>query len=219
MERRLFSSRKAGEIGSVSASDIDWITLAISVVASLALLCLVIFRCRSGFEFTDESYYLNWISDPWRYRPTSTQFGFVYHPLYKLLHEDVALLRQANVLLQYLLAVLLCVTLLWSRRQGRIDDSRLDRAALLGIAMIAAVASLVLFAVWLPTPSYNSLNLQSLMIAAIGALLTAPKPSKCGILGWGISAFGAGLSFLAKPTTAAVVTCAFAAYVVAAGKF
>jgi hypothetical protein len=219
MERRLFSSRKVGETGSASASDIDRITLAISVVASLALLCLVIFRCRSGFEFTDEAYYLNWMSDPRLYRPTSTQFGFVYHPLYKLLHEDVALLRQANVLLQYLLAVLLCVTLLWSLRQGRIDDNRLDRAALLGIAMIAAVASLGLFAVWLPTPSYNSLNLQSLMIAAIGVLLTAAKPSKYSILGWGISAFGVGLSFLAKPTTAAVLACALAAYVIAAGKF
>jgi hypothetical protein len=219
MEHRLLSSRNVGEIGAVSASGMDWIALAISVAASLALLCLVIFRCRSGFEFTDESYYLNWISDPWLYRPTSTQFGFVYHPLYKLLHDDVALLRQANVLLQCALAVLLCVTLLWSLRQDRIDDSLLDGAGLLGVAIIAAVASLLLFAVWIPTPSYNSLNFQSLMITAIGALLTAPKPSKRSILGWGISAFGVGLSFLAKPTTAAVLACALAAYMIAAGKF
>src|SRR5437016_5064779 len=79
---------------SFFASGMQLAGLAISIVASLLLLGWVMIRCRSGFDFTDEGFYLNWISDPWRFRSSVTQFGFVYYPLYKLVDGDIVLLRQ-----------------------------------------------------------------------------------------------------------------------------
>ena len=99
---------------SLFAARMEWIALAISVVASVLLLGWVMLRCRSGFDFTDEGFYLNWISNPWNFRSSVTQFGFVYHPLYKLVGGDVVLLRQANVLILFALGWALCVTLLRS---------------------------------------------------------------------------------------------------------
>src|SRR6266404_6208219 len=83
------------------AARMEWIALAISVVASVLLLGWVMLRCRSGFDFTDEGFYLNWISNPWNFRSSVTQFGFVYHPLYKLVGGDIVVLRQANVLILF----------------------------------------------------------------------------------------------------------------------
>jgi hypothetical protein len=81
----------------------EWIALAISATASVLLLGWVTLRCRSGFDFTDEGFYLNWISDPWNYRSSASQFGFVYHPLYRLVGGDIVLLRQANVVISFAL--------------------------------------------------------------------------------------------------------------------
>jgi hypothetical protein len=51
---------------------------------------------------------LNWISDPWIYRQSISQFGFVYHPLFKSVGGDIVLLRQANVLIVFAMACVLC---------------------------------------------------------------------------------------------------------------
>src|ERR1700737_2646485 len=99
---------------SFLASGMQWIALLVSVGASLTLMGWVMLRCRSGFEFTDEGFYLNWISNPWDYHASVTQFGFVYHPLYKLVGGDIALLRQPNVLISFALGWALCFTLLRS---------------------------------------------------------------------------------------------------------
>ena len=81
---------------SVFAARLEWIALTVNVSASFLLLGWVMFRCRSGFDFTDEGFYLNWISNPQNFRASVTQFGFVYHPLYKLIGGNIALLRQVN---------------------------------------------------------------------------------------------------------------------------
>src|ERR1700675_1878245 len=92
----------------------EWIALAVSAAARVLLLGWVMLCCRSGFDFTDEGFYLNWISNPWNFHSSVTQFGFVYYPLYKLVGGDIVLLRQANVLILFTLGWALCFTFLRS---------------------------------------------------------------------------------------------------------
>jgi hypothetical protein len=197
----------------------EWFALAISAAASVLLLGWVMLRCRYGFDFTDEGFYLNWISNPWNFRSSVTQFGFVYHPLYKLVGGDIVLLRQANVLILFALGWALCVALLRSIFIQWDSIGASLRGGAVGVALVAGAGSLTFLDLWLPTPSYNSLTIQSMMLAATGALLAGRELSKPGLAGWILVGIGGGLAFLAKPTSAAMLGCMVAAYLVAAGKF
>jgi hypothetical protein len=197
----------------------EWIALAISVVASVLLLGWVMLRCRSGFDFTDEGFYLNWISNPWNFRSSVTQFGFVYHPLYKLVGGDIVLLRQANVLILFALGWALCVALLRSIFIQWLSIGASLRVGAVGVALVAGAGSLTFFDLWLPTPSYNSLTIQSMMLAATGALLAGHELSRPSLAGWILVGIGGGLAFLAKPTSAAMLGFMVVVYLVAAGKF
>lgn len=197
---------------------VEWMALAVCVSGSVLLLGWVMYRCGSGFDFTDEGYYLNWISSPWRFGASASQFGFVYHPLYELLGGDIALLRQANVMVTYALSCSLCVVWIRSLCSNWTTLRSLQRTGFAGIAVALASPSLAFFELWLPTPSYNSLALQSLIIATIGALLAVRNLSRSSIAGWLLIGVGGGLAFLAKPPTAAMLGFLIALYVIAAGK-
>jgi hypothetical protein len=203
----------------LSVSAMQWAALTISVVASLSLLDWVLLRCRFGFDFTDEGFYLNWISNPRDFHGAVSQFGFVYHPLYRLVGGDVALLRQCNVLIIFGLSCALCVVLLRSICGDWAAFSRPKRVGFLGVAVALASSALVFFAAWIPTPSYNSLALQSLMLATIGLLAAKRELSKTSIAGWILIGVGGGVAFLAKPTTAAELGFLIFVYVIAASKF
>ena len=76
----------------------------LSALGSVLVLGLLLKYSAYGIDFTDESFYLVWISNPFIYSVSLTQFGFIYHPLYSLLGGDIAALRQANILITYGLA-------------------------------------------------------------------------------------------------------------------
>jgi hypothetical protein len=78
-----------------------------------------------GYDFTDEGYYLNWISNPWIYKASVSQFGFMYHPLYRLVGGDLALLRQCNIFITFGLAWILCLVLLRSIAKENASSERL----------------------------------------------------------------------------------------------
>ena len=71
----------------------------------VALIVFVISQQSVGFDFSDEGFYLNWITDPSQYRASVTQFGFIYHPLFQLVGNDVAALRYLSRAIELLLAV------------------------------------------------------------------------------------------------------------------
>jgi hypothetical protein len=185
--------------------------------SSLVLIVWVLIRCRHGLELTDEGYYLNWISQPWNFDASVTQFGFVYRPLYLLAEGDVALLRRMNVSLLLLLGVLLSYTLFWSIGNERARD-RSPQGLWVCSAIAASGSTLVLLSPWLPTPNYNSLAMQSLMLAAIGAVLAKRNHSALSILGWLLIGIGGGVTFLAKPSSALVLSLMMPAYLAVAGK-
>ncbi len=202
-----------------STAVVEWTALAICLVVSLLLVGRVVSQCRSGFDFTDEGFYLNWISNPWNFGASVSQFGFVYHPLYRLVGGDVTLLRQANVLITYALSCGLCVIWIRSLCLNWTGHRPLQRAGFVGIAIVLASASLAFFDSWLTTPNYNSLTLQSLMIAMIGALLAARNLSRSSVAGWILIGIGGGFAFLAKPPAAAMLGFLIAFGIIGAGKF
>lgn len=78
--------------------------VALCAVGTVLLIWWLLRYSTYGIDFTDESFYLVWISNPFIYDGSITQFGFVYHPLYMLLGCDIAALRQANILITFALA-------------------------------------------------------------------------------------------------------------------
>ncbi|NOJ50676.1 hypothetical protein [Bradyrhizobium archetypum] len=212
------TARKGVSKTSALAGWLERFALGACVVAAMLLLVWVLSSCRSGFDFTDEGFYLNWISSPWNYRDSVTQFGFVYHPLYRVLGGDIALLRQANILIIFGSAFALCASLLHSIAAERNDGESRERIWIVALALVIAANSLTFFDLWLPTPNYNSLTFTALIFAAIGVQMTSRGASTLSLTGWILVGTAGALSFLAKPTSAAVLGCVVLVYLIAAGK-
>ncbi len=173
---------------------------------TLVFLALVIERCFHGFDFTDESFFLNWISDPWIYPFSISQFGFFYHPFYLLVQGDVVLLRQMNVVVTFGLALFLIFALIRDGKSWRGAGWTTD----LALSCALALPSLFILLQWITTPGYNSLTLQGLLVAAIGiatnrrtslpegAHLFSPASAiALGVGGWMVA--------LAKPSSAGLL--------------
>ena len=174
--------------------------LVTAVLVSVILVVWVLWRCRSGFDFSDEGSYLNWISNPWLYKASATQYGFIYHPFYLLVGGDIALLRQANILMTLGLAWVLCVVLFRTLNHPRGQAGPWLSAHFVGIGLVLSTSTLGYLDPWLPTPCYNSLALQALLLAAVGMLLAEANPSRKSLAGWVLIGFSGWLAFMAKPT-------------------
>lgn len=167
-----------------------------------------------GIDFTDESFYMVWISNPFIYDVSLSQFGFVYHPLYVLLSGDIAALRQANILITFTFAWSLTYFFLHSLA----PELKEYKSNLLVISAALATSSFILFDSWILTPSYNSLNLQALLIAATGLVLAKKKADHKSIIGWLLIGVGGWLAFMAKPSTALALAVGVFIYLLFARK-
>jgi len=169
------------------------------------LLALLMWAAGRGFDFTDEGLYLLWLSDPFGFDASVTQFGFAYHALYVLFDGDVATLRRANVLITWMLSCWLFLVMA-SR-----DAPRLTwRHWLVSIAW--GSTGLALFRTALFTPSYNSLALQSLLLSAIALNLIDAPTRRRQVAASVLLGLGGWLAFAAKPTTAALLAVLSLAY-------
>lgn len=172
--------------------------LVLGALMSLALLTFLVSSASRGYDFTDEGFYLLWMSNPFRFDASVTQFGFVYHGLYLALDGDVAALRRTNVLLTWGLAFGLFLAI-----GHRFGETGRTWGGLLALAW--AGTGLALFRTGLTTPSYNSLALQGLLMAASGlVMLDAPSRYATRAAPW-LLGLGGALVFAAKPTSAALL--------------
>jgi len=185
-----------------------------AVAASAALSLWLLWACRAGIDFTDEGFYLNWISNPQTYLASHTQFGFLYHPLFRIIGGDVVLLRQANVLLTLGLGWGLFSVLF----QTSVPSVSTHRAPWVGLGFVLATSTFALLYMWLPTPNYRSLALQALLLAGIGILLAETNYSRRSITGWVILGVAGWMAFMAKPTTAAALAVTTSVYLLVASK-
>lgn len=194
-----------------------YFVLFTAVLATIVTISWLFIRCRYGFDLTDESFYLISIANPWNYSASVTQFGFIYHPLHLLLHGDVTLLRQSNILITFTLSWILCIVFF---RETLTKHIAWHSLSMISLAAVLSTCSLVYFCVlhWLATPSYNSLILQALLLCSIGLILAEKLPSRPSIVGWFLIGVGGWLAFMAKPSSAGLLSVAVGVYLLLSGK-
>jgi len=172
--------------------------LVLCVVGTLIIIGWLFSYSSYGIDFTDESFYLVWISNPFIYDASVTQFGFIYYPICWLLGGDIVALRQANILITFCLAWALCYTFLTSLAPELKEKPGTLFAAAAGLA----TSSFILIDYRMFTPSYNSLALQALLVSAIGLVLAERTTRRASSAGWVLIGVGGWLAFMAKPSTA-----------------
>ncbi len=157
-------------------------------------------KADHGFDLSDESFYMIWIERPFEYPVSSTQFGSVLSIPFALVGNDLIVFRQLNILTTFGLAFVVAYQLLgpWLRR--------LDCTLLVRLAISAAFAlpSLTVMTYWLLTPSYNSLNGVAFLLVCV-AVFSNPQTERRQLLAAVLIGLGGYLSFMAKPTAAAVL--------------
>jgi hypothetical protein len=174
-------------------------------LGAVSILSWILKFSAYGFDFTDESFYLAWIANPFIYKASTTQFGFLYHPLYWLLDGNIAYLRRANILITFFLAFSL-FNIFFEKNITTEKSGRYKRWI---VSLGLASTSFAFLGVhWLPTPSYNSLTLQALILVAIGFLLAGRETSRSSVFGWTVMGIGGWVLCMAKPTSAALL-CIF----------
>ena len=172
----------------------------------VGLVLAVLMLADRGYELTDEGFYLNWLSSPGLWPTSTTLFGFVYHPLFVVLDGDITQMRRV--------AVVLTLGLSWVAAFLALGPARHSWPRVIGVAISTAVASeaLRIHNLWLLTPNYNILVLQSALLIATGLLLwwererTATNvpdvPRRSVLMQWGgatLVGLGGVALFMAKP--------------------
>jgi len=201
---------------SPSPSDIFYRRTLLIICASGSLLLLgwLLKYSAYGFDFSDEGFYLNSMVNPFLYDYSHTQFGFILHPIYRLLEGDIVKLRQVNILITFGLAWGLGYILL----NTFAPEIRYERSTLLVVSAGLASNSLACFNNWLLTPNYNSLALQALLLAAFGLLMACRSAGWKNITGWTLLGVAGWLAFMAKASTAVALTLGVLLYLLVARK-
>lgn len=185
--------------------------LAGGLILVLVVLSWLLRLAHNGLDLTDEGFYLNNISNPWLYSSSVTQFGFVYHPLWHVLGEDLVRLRQASMLISYGLALGIAVLILSTLPLARSWD-RTTKLLLAALLAAPAWLNLVLTDLWMPTPSYNSLTFQAFLITVAASLFIVRAHGSAQVFSWLVIGLGGALCFLAKPSSAAALGVVVLAY-------
>ncbi len=203
------------EIKAIRASISEHAALIISSACTFFILAWVFWLLRFGVDFADEGFYLVWISNPFKYSLSISQFGFIYHPLYLLLDGNIAYLRQANVIITFVLSWVLTNIFI----KTIYNEQLLVPVHRYIISASFSTASLIFLRLWLPTPSYNWLAFQSLLLCAIGFLFAEKTYTRGSVIGWVLIGVSGWLAFMAKPTTAAALGVCSGFYLISASKF
>ncbi|WP_126115205.1 MULTISPECIES: hypothetical protein [unclassified Bosea (in: a-proteobacteria)] len=200
---------------SLKHSALSRITIVASAICSMAILGAALLNAAKGIDLIDEGYYLATIAEPLKYKNNLSQFGIVYYILYEISGHSISTLRQLNILITFALAS----TLAWLALAGPLQSQAGERLPRLIVAAALGTTSLAILRLWLPTPSYNWLALQALMVTAIGLLISQRTFGRTSAVGWTLIAFGGWLAFMAKPTTAAIAGLLSLLYLVVTKKF
>lgn len=185
------------------------------VLAGLLLTILLVTKLVSlmnvGIDLTDEGYYLNWISNPWLYKYYVSQFGYIYHPVYQLLENDFVKLRVFNALFTYTLGFILSYLVIKRHTNLQRRDFLVISSA--GIAL-PSLFILMITGHWVPSPSYNSLCFQGLLITVIGIILSESNFRNIQFLSALFIGLGGWLVCMAKPSSALLLSVVVTLYFV-----
>ena len=167
------------------------------LIASTVVILYWLFKYSVyGLDFTDEGGYLNWISDPFLYKHSLSQFGYIYYPFYNLVDGNIAWLRKFN----FFITFILYFTLIYLLINRLIDNKILGK--IFQLTLISGLAVSVFTILNIATPSYNYLNAQGLIITCIGILLIDITRLNKNILAYTLIGIGTWITFMAKPSSA-----------------
>lgn len=171
--------------------------LIVACIFSIASFSLVLFSSLYGFDFTDEGFYLNLISNPADYDSISL-FGYIYNPIYS--NFGIIGLRVINALVIYFSIMGVFAHIL------RLNFKKLTLQEIILFSFSFSSAGLIVFVfngLWLHTPSYNHLTFIGLIVSAWGILLTDKNESSFFSLL--VLVFGVWIVFLGKISSAAIL--------------
>lgn len=175
----------------------------VGLLLIILLLTRLALHMSVGIDLTDEGYYLNWISNPWLYQYYVSQFGYIYYPIYQLLGSDFVLLRVFNALFTYALGLMLSYLII--QRLSTHQSRGFYLVASAGIAL-SSLLILMITGHWLPSPSYNSLCFQGLLITMTGVVLSDANNKHRELLSAFLIGLGGWLVFMAKPSSALLLS-------------
>lgn len=170
-------------------------------VAALGVVGRVWWAAARGFDLTDEGMYVNWLTHASDWPWASTQFAFVFGPLWSAAGQDLVLTRRLTVLLLCaFVAAFLTVT---TRRALRLPRSNaLMWGLLLSPVGCLGVGSPTLFAI----PNYNLLGLLGILVAATSLiLLLMPWENDDELAPWVLLGVAEMLCFASRPTAGALL--------------
>lgn len=170
-----------------------------SAIFAVVFFFVAILSSFFGIDLSDEGFYLNWISDPSVFKYSISQFGFVFHPLYRVLGQSVVAIRIFNICIVYILSALLFF-IYFDKVKGRTSQAHVA-----ALSLSFASLGMLCFSPWLLTPSYNSLNFISILITLIGCerlLFNDSKPWFNSI----VIGVGGTMCFMAKPSSAVMLS-------------
>jgi tetratricopeptide (TPR) repeat protein len=184
------------------------------LLVSLLFVFTLLYRCHFGIDLTDEGFYLNWIANPYNYKISHTQFGYIYHPLYRWVGESIVNLRQADMLIILGLSWTLCIQIFSYVFKESITKNAMHPFIFYGLTFSLATCVFSFFGSWwwIPTPSYNSLTLEALLITMIGLIKLSRDNQQA--IGWVILGVGWWLTFMAKPTSAIILGLLSTSYII-----
>ena len=187
---------------------INYLTLTsfLCLFSTFLILYWVLKFSAYGIDFTDEGYYLNWISNPSLYKISVSQFGFIYHPLYNLVDGNIVWLRRLNAIIIFTLSFTLTYLLI----NKIIEKEKINRILLIIISICISIYSLT--CINIQTPSYNYLNFQGLLLTSIGLVLIDEKNFNKNFFAHIVIGLGGWLTFMAKPTSALGLTIIISIY-------
>lgn len=183
-----------------------------TVIMFLASLYLLISNISSGFDITDESYYILWADQPENILASTSQFGYYTSILYELSGNDIAIFRLLGlfVLLGAGLLFIIMLERYWLKLSGL--DGLISARYTVIVSLVSAI--LAHYNVWLLSPSYNWLALVSVFLVGAG-LLSAVTDKNVRVrksadaiklhINSLLIGLGGGLAFMAKPTTAVML--------------
>jgi hypothetical protein len=194
----------------------NWNLILISFFCLLSTILILywVFKFSAyGIDFTDEGFYLNWISNPFLYKSSLSQFGYIYYPLYNLVDGNIAWLRRINFLITFVLAC----TLVYLVINNLVKFDKINKVIQFVVSIGIAITSFTY--VYIQTPSYNHLTFQALLITSIGiALIDVTKFNK-NVLSYIIIGIGGWLTFMAKPSSAAGLSVLILMYIILSKQF
>ncbi len=162
-------------------------------------------QMNSGIDFTDEGKHLNDAAYPNNYSNQVTQYGYLLHPVFRLLNFDLFSYRLANFSLVFTLGILsfFMVAHLCGLK------SYFTVSRLYSYGFITGIIFLTFFDMWLPTPNYYSLTFQFIAMCWLTfTFFFLDKDTFKAIPKLALACFPLACLFLIKPTSFIILSAA-----------